>query len=131
MDLSLLPFQIPLAPVEFVRTAVILPVTILGQKLDGTRPSFSELPMPRSYHVLAILVLLFFGVAPAADDAGADRALRRGISRYGRSDYDGALSDFNKAIELKPELADAYLQRGKVLHAQGKYTEALADFNKA
>ena len=87
--------------------------------------------MLRALPIVLLLIVAFCVPSEAADDTEASRMLRRGISRFGRSDYQGALADFNKAIEIKPDLADAYHQRGRVLNAQGKYAEALADINKA
>lgn len=60
----------------------------------------------------------------------AERLVRRGVSRLGRSDNEGALADFNKAIELNPKLGDAYLQRGNMSFAANNYDGALADFTK-
>lgn len=56
-----------------------------------------------------------------------DRALA-----YGRmKNYELALNDFNKAIELFPEYAIAYNNRGLLLHQMGFYSEAIKDFNRA
>jgi tetratricopeptide (TPR) repeat protein len=46
-------------------------------------------------------------------------------------EYDRAISDYNKAIELDPKLAGAYSNRGYVyVHKQDK-NHAIADFRKA
>lgn len=87
--------------------------------------------MLRFFSFPLLLLLVLVSTAWAADDSEADRALRRGISRSGRNDYEGALADFNKVMELKPDHADAYLQRGIVLRKQNKLSAALDDFNKA
>ena len=42
-----------------------------------------------------------------------------------------AIADFNKAIQLDPNLAGAYNNRGVVYSETGKYKPAIADFNKA
>ena len=46
-------------------------------------------------------------------------------------DYQAAVTDFTKAIELMPDLAEAYTGRGSVLIVIGKNQEALTDFNQA
>ncbi len=45
--------------------------------------------------------------------------------------YELALADFNKALEINPNLAEAYLGRGGIYYYQQKDELALADFNKA
>jgi tetratricopeptide (TPR) repeat protein len=45
--------------------------------------------------------------------------------------FDGAMADFNKAIELNPTIAVYYLNRGITLKKSKRFDDALADFNKA
>jgi len=45
--------------------------------------------------------------------------------------YTQAVSDYNKAIELDPQLADAYVGRGLSYANQGKFVQAISDYNKA
>ena len=42
-----------------------------------------------------------------------------------------ALADYDRAIRLQPDLAEAYFGRGRVLSLQGKSNAAVADFSKA
>jgi tetratricopeptide (TPR) repeat protein len=46
-------------------------------------------------------------------------------------DYQGAIEDNSKAIELRPHFADAYKNRGLANILLGKYQDALDDFTKA
>jgi tetratricopeptide (TPR) repeat protein len=46
-------------------------------------------------------------------------------------DYDGALADYNKAIEIDPESATAYFNRGNTHYRLGKKDEACIDWSKA
>jgi hypothetical protein len=45
--------------------------------------------------------------------------------------YDSALADFNKAIELDPRSSTAWVGRGIALEGLGKYKEALEAYNKS
>ena len=45
--------------------------------------------------------------------------------------YEQALADFNRAIDLKPQYADALAGRGETYRFMDRYEEALADFNRA
>ena len=48
-----------------------------------------------------------------------------------KGDLDGALADFNRAIELKPAFAVAYSNRSLVKEAKGDLTGALDDADMA
>lgn len=53
----------------------------------------------------------------------------RGYFRDLNGDLGGALEDYDKAIELKPDYADAYLNRGYLHRTEGSYDKALSDYN--
>ena len=55
----------------------------------------------------------------------------RGVARSDLQDYQGALSDFNKAIELNSQDAYAYYNRGNVRRILEDNQGALSDFTKA
>lgn len=48
-----------------------------------------------------------------------------------KHDWDLAMRDYNKAIELKPNYAESYYERGYVYYLKGNLAQALNDFNKA
>ena len=54
----------------------------------------------------------------------------RGELYVEQGDYDLAIADFNKAIELDPESYLPYSLRGDLYVEQGVYDLAIADFNK-
>ncbi len=56
--------------------------------------------------------------------------LWRGNSWHTKGEYDKAIADYNKAIELKPEYVSAYYNRGNSWHTKGEYDKAIADYNK-
>jgi len=60
----------------------------------------------------------------------AQTVVNRGIIRYDMGDLDGALNDFNNALDYNPSLGDAYLNQALVLVAQKRGPEALAAINQ-
>lgn len=54
----------------------------------------------------------------------------RGSACYDKGDYDQAMTDFDKAIELCPTYAAAYNNRGRVYAAKGDLNRAIADWDK-
>jgi tetratricopeptide (TPR) repeat protein len=57
--------------------------------------------------------------------------LLRGKAQAGEKKLNPALEDLNKAIELKPDLADAYVERGIVFIQARRFDDALGDLNRA
>jgi tetratricopeptide (TPR) repeat protein len=57
--------------------------------------------------------------------------INRGYLKVGGSDYQGAIEDFTKVIELKPTYAIAYNNRGTTYSAIGNLEWAIKDFDKA
>jgi tetratricopeptide (TPR) repeat protein len=55
----------------------------------------------------------------------------RGSTFFALKQYDKALLDYDKAIQLNPNLASAYMNRGSLYSVLKKYDKALADHNKA
>lgn len=71
---------------------------------------------------------LFTDVIAKKPDAGLAYN-NRGNIRIEQKDFQGAMEDFNKAIELKYE--DAYNNRGILKNRLGDYKSALEDFDRA
>jgi tetratricopeptide (TPR) repeat protein len=59
--------------------------------------------------------------------ASAEDYNTRGEAKLAKDDLDGALADFNKAIELNPNLAGAYDNRGRVELAKSDRDKILAE----
>lgn len=56
----------------------------------------------------------------------------RGVAYMGLDKHqEDALTDFNQAIELRPDYAEAYANRGRLYVDRESYHEAITDFDKA
>ena len=55
----------------------------------------------------------------------------RAAAYNGKGEYDLAIADFGRAIELKPDYAEAYNNRGIAYIRKGEYDQAIADYAKA
>ena len=56
---------------------------------------------------------------------------RQGNVKFKQGDYVGAIEDYDKAIQLKPDYAEAYNNRGLMKHELGEHGAALSDLNNA
>ena len=55
----------------------------------------------------------------------------RGIGYEEKGQYDQAILEYNKALEINPRYAAAYVNRGNAYSAKGQYDQAISEFNKA
>lgn len=63
-----------------------------------------------------------------------DRAgtfVNRGVLKLRRKEFGAAKSDFNLAIQAKPDLGEAYVNRGAAAVGARRYADGLSDINKA
>jgi tetratricopeptide (TPR) repeat protein len=82
-----------------------------------------------------IIILISFSCISTQKKQGELRDVQfynnRGIAYGNKGEYDQAISDFNKAIEISPRYADPYNNRGVSYSRKGKNDEAISDYSKA
>jgi tetratricopeptide (TPR) repeat protein len=69
--------------------------------------------------------------ASSAQAASADQLARRAAAFAARRDYERALVELNRALELEPNSAAHFAQRGAVLEALKRPADAMESFDKA
>jgi tetratricopeptide (TPR) repeat protein len=55
----------------------------------------------------------------------------RGVTYYGLKKHERAIEDYNKAIELNPNYAEAYNNRGNAYGGLNEHEMAISDYNRA
>ncbi len=79
------------------------------------------------------ILLCFFAVglhaqAPAPD---AEEVLKGAITEQQQGDYQAAIRDYRKVLELRPEMMEAKVNLGAALSHAGQYDEAIAMYESA
>ena len=106
---------------------------IIGKKIEEieeeTKGSlFKKLAIP----IIVIGVLLLIGLyVKNGSPKTADAYYNRGVSKSDLNDYNGAIVDYTKSIEIDPNYADAYLNRGNSKFALKDHNGAIADYTKS
>jgi tetratricopeptide (TPR) repeat protein len=86
--------------------------------------------MKLSTKILSLLAVLILIAASYFWRHGADY-YHNGFAKDAKGDLDGALADYTKVIEIKPDDCEAYSSRGLVKFQKGDYDGAIADCSKA
>ena len=60
----------------------------------------------------------------------AEAYFNLGTEHLQQGEYDQAISDYNKALEITPKYAEAYLNRGIAYRNKGQHDQALSDYGK-
>ncbi len=78
------------------------------------------------------VVLVAFSVIAALGQDSATDHFNRGIEWRNEAEYEKALAEFNKAIDLDPKMSDAYYERGTIFMSLRTDPEkAISDLTKA
>ena len=60
-----------------------------------------------------------------------DECYKRGLEKEEKEDYQGALQEFNRAVEINPKDANAWMKRGGIREKLEDYHQAMEDYNNA
>jgi len=100
--------------------------------LIGTMKNRTNNPI---WIILPIVLFVLFSCATTGQKEGESKSPKfynnRGITFVEKGQYDEAISDFNKAIEINSKYDKAYNNRGITYRLKGQYDRAISDFNKA
>jgi tetratricopeptide (TPR) repeat protein len=80
---------------------------------------------------LGALLALALPIAALGKTTSAVDYYNRGNAKKAKGDLDGAIADYNRAIELNPKDEDAYNNRGNAKDDKGDHDGAIVDFNRA
>ena len=90
--------------------------------------------MNRSRVILLFALLLLVGgiltSCVGSSEGTAEWYVKQGNELLNQGQYDEAIKNYDEAIRLNPQLAEAYNNRGLAYGFQGKKAEAIADFEK-
>lgn len=119
-----------LAQVQDVPAAPALPAAlqpVLGQK----RPFFtaSARGLVRLAFIIVVGLLLGVGWRHLFPDRAIE-AYQRGVALLDAGNYEAAIPEFDRAVALDDQFAQAYWGRGDALMSLGQYETAVADFSR-
>lgn len=76
--------------------------------------------------VIAFVIPMFFG-----GFGPSEGHFKAGLNWHEQGQFENAIDEYGKAIELKPDFAQAYVKRGEAWFATGNRAQALWDYNDA
>jgi len=71
-----------------------------------------------------------YSLSAKAETKNAQFYYERGVKKSDEGIYKGAISDYNKAIEINPDYEDAYYERGFAKESIKDYKGAISDYTK-
>ena len=93
----------------------------------------------RNYIGVILIIIIAFSILPSCSTTKQTQLIsndaevhnNRGFEYCEIGQYDQAISDFSRAIEINPRLAYAYNNRGAAYLYKGQYDQAILDLSKA
>ena len=110
-----------------MKTSRAIPIALIGAAIAVGQLPFSVARSQEFAHE-GIRVVEIIG--QAAGNA-AEEAWKRGNAHLDQRNYEGAIEEYSKAIEINPDYVHAYNNRGNIYRRQGEYEKAIEDFSQA
>jgi serine/threonine-protein kinase len=79
---------------------------------------------------LTLIVITVF-LTSSCSNSSSSHYFKNGNAKYSLKDYKGAIEDYQEAIKINPDFADAWYGKAICESILSKYDDALTDFNKA
>ncbi len=107
---------------------------------ESAKANFNVVVQTKPKPNYVLLAQAFLHLGRLADREGNQKEARLnysqayfnyGLSKQQRRDFDGALVDYSKTIELDPDFFNYYVCRGTVKEEKGDRTGAIGDYDKA
>ncbi len=81
--------------------------------------------------ITLILILICYTTLPIYAQNSAEEYFYSGVKKANSGDYEGAIKEFDKAIEINPKDAKAYYGRGLAKIGMGQKDSGCLDLSKA
>lgn len=96
------------------------------------KTSKSGVPMRRGYLIAGIWIVFLISVLGgcASKEKRAEEHFNKGFSYQNQGDLDKALEEYNKALELNPNYAQAYTNLGSIYVGKQDFDKAIQNFKK-
>jgi len=84
----------------------------------------------KSLQSLRTSVLQTKADSTGVEGLGVSDLFSQGLNKFNRGDYRRAIEDFNQALRINPDFAEAYHYRGRSRYKKGDYLGAIHDYSQ-
>ena len=102
---------------------------------NGTDPTMKNASTKTMGIILPIVLFCLLSCASTQQEKTESRDAEfynnRGMAYDKEGQYDQAILDYNKALNINPRYAEAYNNRGVIYRKKGQLDRAISDYNKA
>ena len=81
--------------------------------------------------ILVVVTLFIFGCATSNEENHAGAYYSQGVDWENKGDYERAIANYSKAIEIDPKLPVSYKLRARLYEKKSRYDKAISDYTQA